>query len=95
MDNVMEMMLEKLLGKDGYNIVYTPTLTCLDERSHLVIRDIGLDTHITDLTQVLEYEDLNEVVLVNYMYVLDTIPKPNTSTVVVFVIWILPLVIGA
>jgi pimeloyl-ACP methyl ester carboxylesterase len=48
--------------------VYTPTLTGLGERSHLVNRDIGLYTHIVDITQVLEYEDLYEVILVGHSY---------------------------
>jgi pimeloyl-ACP methyl ester carboxylesterase len=38
------------------------------ERSHLVSKDIDLYTHIRDLTQVLEYEDLNEVILVGHSY---------------------------
>ena len=46
--------------------VYTPTLTGLGERSHLVSRDIGLYTHILDIIQVLEYENLNEVMLVGH-----------------------------
>ena len=48
--------------------VHTPTLTGLGERSHLVSRDIGLDTHILDIIQVLEYENLNEVMLVGHSY---------------------------
>jgi len=56
-----------LLSKDGHS-VYTPTLTGLGERSHLVNKDIGLDTHILDITQVLEYEDLYEVILVGHSY---------------------------
>jgi pimeloyl-ACP methyl ester carboxylesterase len=48
--------------------VYIPTLTGLGERSHLVSRDIGLDTHILDIIQVLEYENLNEVMLVGHSY---------------------------
>jgi pimeloyl-ACP methyl ester carboxylesterase len=56
-----------LLNKDGHS-VYTPTLTGLGERSHLVNRDIGLYTHIVDITQVLEYEDLYEVILVGHSY---------------------------
>ena len=46
----------------------TPTLTGLGERSHLVSRNIGLDTHILDITLVLEYEDLSEVTLVGHSY---------------------------
>ena len=56
-----------LLSKDNHE-VYTPTLTGLGERSHLVCRDIGLDTHILDIMQVLEYENLNEVMLVSHSY---------------------------
>jgi pimeloyl-ACP methyl ester carboxylesterase len=55
------------LSKDGHN-VYTPTLTGLGERSHLVSRNVGLDTHILDILQVLEYEDLSEVTLVGHSY---------------------------
>jgi hypothetical protein len=39
-----------LLSKHSHK-VYTPTLAS----------DIGLDTHILDIIQVLEYENLNEV----------------------------------
>jgi pimeloyl-ACP methyl ester carboxylesterase len=55
------------LSKDGHD-VYTPTLTGLGEKSHLVSRNIGLDTHILDIIQVLEYEDLSEVTLVGHSY---------------------------
>ena len=48
--------------------MYTPTLTGLGERSHLISRDIGLDTHVLDIIQVLEYENLNEVMLVGHSY---------------------------
>lgn len=56
-----------LLIKDDHS-VYTPTLTGLGERSHLVNRDIGLYTDILDITQLLEYEDLYEVILVGHSY---------------------------
>ena len=56
-----------LLSNSGHN-VDAPTLTGLGERSHLVSKDIGLDTHIVDVTQVLIYEDLNEAVLVSHSY---------------------------
>jgi pimeloyl-ACP methyl ester carboxylesterase len=59
--------LVPLLRNDGHN-VYTPTLTGLGERSHLINKSIGLDTHILDIVQVLEYEDLNEVILVGHSY---------------------------
>ena len=28
----------------------------------------GLDTHVVDIIQVLEYEDLNEIILVSHSY---------------------------
>ena len=52
--------------------VYTPTLTGLGERSHLVEHldptSINLDLHIRDIVQLLEYEDLKEVILVGHAY---------------------------
>ena len=56
-----------LLEKQGHS-VYTPTLTGLGERSHLLNEEIGLDTHIQDIVSVLEYEDLKNVVLVGHSY---------------------------
>ena len=56
-----------LLRKYGHE-VFAPTLTGLGERSHLVSKDIGLDTHILDILQVLIYEDLDNVILVGHSY---------------------------
>ena len=44
------------------------TPTGLGERSHLATPEIGLDTHIQDVVNVLEYEDLRDVVLVGHSY---------------------------
>lgn len=44
--------------------VFTPTLTGLGERAHLAKPDIGLETHIQDVVNVLEYEDLSHAILV-------------------------------
>jgi len=49
-----------LLQKRGHK-VFTPTLTGVGERSHLVSKDIVLDTHITDIVNVIKWEDLNEM----------------------------------
>lgn len=46
------------------NTVYTPTMTGLAERSHLASRDIGLQTHIDDVANLVTFEDLADVVLV-------------------------------
>lgn len=48
--------------------VYTPTNTGLGERSHLLSANISLQTHIDDIVNVLEWEDLVEVVLVGHSY---------------------------
>lgn len=56
-----------LLRTAGHE-VYTPTLTGVGERAHLLAPDIGLDTHITDIVNVLEYEDLRDVILVGHSY---------------------------
>lgn len=62
--------------------VYTPTLTGLGEREHLAQPDIDLRTHITDVVNVLEYEELTDVTLVGHSYaglvvagVIDRVPE--------------------
>jgi pimeloyl-ACP methyl ester carboxylesterase len=47
---------------------WTPTYTGVGERSHLANASIELDTHIQDIVNVLEFEDLREVVLVGHSY---------------------------
>jgi pimeloyl-ACP methyl ester carboxylesterase len=48
--------------------VYTPTLTGLGERSHLASPAIDLATHVSDVANVVIYEDLAEVVLAGHSY---------------------------
>jgi pimeloyl-ACP methyl ester carboxylesterase len=55
--------LTPLLRAQGHE-VFTPTLTGLGARAHLARPDIGLQTHVRDITNVIEYEDLRNVVLV-------------------------------
>ncbi len=57
----------RLLRSSGHE-VYTPTLTGLGERSHLLRSDIDLDMHIRDVVAVLDYEDLRDVILVGHSY---------------------------
>ena len=56
-----------LLERRGHK-VFAPTLTGLGERSHLMNGSINLDTHITDVVNVLTWEDLSGVVLVGHSY---------------------------
>ena len=48
--------------------VFTPTLTGLGERSHLLSTSINLDTHITDVVNVFKWEDLRDACLVVHSY---------------------------
>ncbi len=48
--------------------VFTPTLTGVGERSHLMSTQIDLDTHITDVANVIKWEGLHEVVLCGHSY---------------------------
>jgi pimeloyl-ACP methyl ester carboxylesterase len=51
-------------GHDAYPV----TLTGLGERVHLASRDVNLDTHITDVVNLVEFEDLRDVVLLGHSY---------------------------
>lgn len=48
--------------------VYTPTLTGLGERSHLLNSNITLETHITDVVNVFKWEDIEAAVLCGHSY---------------------------
>jgi pimeloyl-ACP methyl ester carboxylesterase len=56
-----------LLRAAGHE-AYTPTLTGCGERAHLLTRDVGLETHVQDVVNVLEYEDLRDIILVGHSY---------------------------
>lgn len=47
---------------------YTPTLTGMGERSHLCHPDIDLQTYVQDITNLIAYEDLHDVVLTGQSY---------------------------
>jgi pimeloyl-ACP methyl ester carboxylesterase len=57
----------RLLRAAGHE-VYTPTLTGLGERAHLLSREVDLDLHIRDVVAVLHSEDLRKVILVGHSY---------------------------
>lgn len=59
--------LKPLLERAGH-AVYTPSLTGLGDRRHLATPEIGLDTHINDISNILDLEDLHDVVLVGHSY---------------------------
>jgi pimeloyl-ACP methyl ester carboxylesterase len=63
--------------------VWTPTLTGLGERRHLLTPSVDLETHCADVMSVIECEELRDVVLVGHSYagiiitmVADRMPRP-------------------
>ena len=54
-----------LLRAAGHE-VHIVTLSGVGERAHLHYPDIDMNTHIQDVVGVLEYEDLNQVILVGH-----------------------------
>lgn len=55
------------LRRDGH-LVFTPTLTGLGERSHLLWPGIDLATHVADIVNVMQWERLSDVVLCGHSY---------------------------
>lgn len=73
--------IENELRAAGYT-VYRPSLFGTGETAHLASPQIGLDTHIQQIVNLIEYEGLKDVVLVGYSYsgmvvtgVVDRIPQ--------------------
>ncbi len=56
-----------LLEKKGHK-VFSPTLTGLGERSHLLTKEVNLDTHITDIVNVFKWEEIKDACLVLHSY---------------------------
>jgi pimeloyl-ACP methyl ester carboxylesterase len=48
--------------------VFTPTLTGVGERSHLLSREIDLQVHIDDIANLILWEALDEVILCGHSY---------------------------
>src|SRR5947207_10231623 len=57
----------RILRAGGHE-VHAPALTGLGERSHLVRGGIDLDLQITDVVNLIHYEDLRDVILVGHSY---------------------------
>jgi pimeloyl-ACP methyl ester carboxylesterase len=55
------------LRGEGHD-VYPATLTGLGERAHLASPEVDLETHITDVVNLLVFEDLQEVLLLGHSY---------------------------
>jgi pimeloyl-ACP methyl ester carboxylesterase len=59
--------VSRILRAAGHE-VHAPSLTGLGERAHLLRPGIDLDLHITDVVNLLHYEDLRDVILVGHSY---------------------------
>jgi pimeloyl-ACP methyl ester carboxylesterase len=59
--------LTRELRAEGHT-VHPLTLTGISERSHLLAGAVNLDTHIQDVTGVLDAEDIHDAVLVGHSY---------------------------
>jgi len=69
------------LAADGHT-VHRATLTGLGERVHLASKEIGLETHINDVVNLILFEDLHDIVLTGHSYggmvitgVMDRVPE--------------------
>jgi pimeloyl-ACP methyl ester carboxylesterase len=59
--------VRKALQAEGHD-VFTPTLTGVAERSHLISPQVNLDTHIADVVNLIRWEELTDVVLCGHSY---------------------------
>jgi pimeloyl-ACP methyl ester carboxylesterase len=59
--------VRKALQACGHE-VFTPTLTGVGERSHLLSRQVNLETHIADVINLIRWEELVDVVLCGHSY---------------------------
>ena len=57
----------QLLQAQGHR-VFIPTLTGLADKSHLLTPDINLETHVTDVVNLIKWEELEEVALCGHSY---------------------------
>lgn len=59
--------VRKALQARGHE-VFTPTLTGVAERSHLLSPHVNLETHIEDVVNLIRWEELSDVVLCGHSY---------------------------
>ena len=59
--------IARRLREEGHD-AYPLTLTGLGERVHLASPEVNLDTHITDVVNLIEFENLHDVVLLGHSY---------------------------
>ncbi len=55
----------EILRRRGHR-VFNPTLTGVGDRSHLATPDVNLETHITDITNLIRFHELTDIVLAGH-----------------------------
>ena len=55
------------LREEGHD-TYPVTLTGLGERVHLASPQVDLETHVADVVNLIEFEDLRDIVLLGHSY---------------------------
>jgi pimeloyl-ACP methyl ester carboxylesterase len=59
--------VRKALQAQGHE-VFTPTLTGVGERAHLLSPQVNLETHIDDVVSLIRWEELSNVILCGHSY---------------------------
>jgi len=59
--------MHPLMRAAGHRLI-TPSYTGLGERAHLATPSIDLESHIEDVLAVIQYEDLDDIVLLGHSY---------------------------
>ena len=79
--------VRKALQQQGHE-VFTPTLTGVGERSHLLAESVDLETHTKDVLNLIQWEELTDCVLCGHSYggmvvagVADRVPERVRSLV--------------
>ena len=60
--------------REAGHYVLTPTFTGVGDRQHLISRDVTHWTHVLDVANLLEFDEIEEAVLVGYSYGGSVIP---------------------
>ncbi|MYA29757.1 MAG: alpha/beta hydrolase [Gammaproteobacteria bacterium] len=59
--------VRRILEQAGHD-VYAPSLTGCGDRAHTTSPDVGLDTHIQDIVNIIDFESLDDVILVGHSF---------------------------
>jgi pimeloyl-ACP methyl ester carboxylesterase len=66
-------LVRPLLQRAGHE-VFTPTFTGFGERIHLLTREVDNSTHVSDIVNVLKFEDISDCIMVGHSYAGTVLP---------------------